>query len=181
MLKLGKKLTGLALSGMLLAGSVAGVALADSSSKAQSTPDQQKDQYYQEFVSDFATNLGVSEDQVTAALEATKKQMVQEAVQQGKITQAQADKVLAQKGFGFGPGFGMGGPKHERGDITQDTQFLSNAASALGITVDALKSELQSGKKLDQIITDQGMTMEQFRQKMPKPQQPPTKDNAPTN
>lgn len=181
MLKLGKKLTGLALGGMLLAGSVAGVALADSSSKAQSTPDQQKDQYYQEFVSDFATNLGVSEDQVTAALEATKKQMVQEAVQQGKITQTQADKVLSQKGFGFGLGFGMGGPKHERGDITQNTQFLSDAASALGITADALKSELQSGKKLDQIITDHGMTMDQFRQKMPKPQQPPTKENAPTN
>ncbi|WP_073237044.1 Fis family transcriptional regulator [Desulforamulus putei] len=171
MLKLGKKISSLAIGGMLLAGSVAGVAFADANT--QSTPDQSRDQFYQEFISDFAKNLGVSEDQVTAALEATKKQMVQEAVQQGKMTQTQADEILAQKGFGFG--FGMGGPRHGRGDITQDTNFLNDAAGALGITPDALKSELQSGKKLDQIVTEHGMTMEQFRQKMPKPQQPPIK------
>jgi len=177
-LKLGKKITGLAVGGMLLAGSIAGVAFADSNT--QSIPDQSKNQFYQEFISDFATNLGVSEDRVTAALEATKKQMVQEAVQQGKITQAQADEILAQKGFGFE--FGMGGPRHDRGDITQDTNFLNDAASALGMTVDALKFELQSGKKLDQIIADHGMTMEQFRQKMPRPQQPPmNKDVATSN
>ncbi|AEG59773.1 hypothetical protein Desru_1508 [Desulforamulus ruminis DSM 2154] len=69
-----------------------------------------------------------------------------------------------------------GGPDH---DLTQDTTFLTNAASALGITADELKSAFESGKKLDQIITDQGMTMEQFRQKMPEPQQkPPMKDNG---
>ncbi|WP_273484352.1 Fis family transcriptional regulator [Desulforamulus ruminis] len=63
-----------------------------------------------------------------------------------------------------------GGPDQ---DLTQDTTFLTNAASALGITADELKSAFESGKKLDQIITDQGMTMEQFRQKMPEPQQKP--------
>lgn len=68
-----------------------------------------------------------------------------------------------------------GGPDR---DPTQDTAFLQDAASVLGITVDQLKSELQSGKKLDQIVTEKGMTMEQFHQKMPKPQQPPVKDNA---
>lgn len=62
-------------------------------------------------------------------------------------------------------------------DITQDTTFLNDAASILGITADTLKSELQSGKTLDQIIADHGMTMDQFRQKMPKPQQPPKNGN----
>lgn len=145
----------------MLAGSVAGVAFADSN--AQSTPAQTKAAYYQTFVSDLATNLGISQDQVTAALDATKKQMVQEAVQQGKITQTQADKILAEKGFEFG----MGEFHHGKGDITKNTNFLNNASSVLGITSDQLKSDLQAGKKLDQIITDHGMTMDQFRQKMP--------------
>lgn len=177
MLKLGKKIAGLAVGGMLLAGSIAGVALADSNT--ESTPDQSKDQFYQEFISDFAANLGVSADQVTAALEATKKQMVQEAVQQGKITQTQADEILAQKGFGFG--FGMGDHRQNRGDITQNAGFLNDAAGVLGISADELKSELQSGKKLDQIITDHGMTMDQFRQKMPKPQRPLMNDKGGNN
>ncbi|ABO48870.1 transcriptional regulator, Fis family [Desulforamulus reducens MI-1] len=167
MLKISKKIVGLAIGGMFLAGSIAGNAFADSDTKNEL--DQKREQYYQKFVADFATNLGVSQDQVTAALKATKKQMVQAEVQQGKITQAQADKILEQKEIGFSFGFGMGGPRHDRGDLTQNTNFLNDAASALGITADELKSELQSGKKLDQVITDQGMTMEQFRQKMPQP------------
>jgi len=179
MFKLGKKITGFAIGGMLLAGSIAGVAFADANT--QSTPAQFKNQYYQEFLSDFAKNLGVSQDQVTAALEATKKQMLQEAVQQGKITQEQADKMSAAKGFGFF----MGGFHHDRkykGDITKNTNSLNNAAGILGITADELKLELQSGKKLDQIITDHGMTMDQFRQKMPHPQKKfHMKKEAPAN
>lgn len=171
MFDLGKKIAGLALGGMLLAGSITGIALADTNT--QSTPDQTKEQVYQEFVSDFATNLGVTQDQVTAALQATKEQMVQEQVQQGIITQEQADKILAQKGLDFE--FGMGGPggfggKH---DMTQDTNFLNNAASVLGITADELKSELQGGTKLDDIVTEKGLTLDQFFQKMPKPQHGP--------
>ncbi len=165
MKKLGKKITGLALGGMLLAGSITGYAFADLST--QSTQTQPKNDYYQEFVSDFATNLGVSQDQVTAALEATKKQMLQEAVQQGKITQDQVDKISSNKGFVFGmPSFKHG----DRGDITQNPQYLNDAATALGMTADELKSELQSGKTMDQIVTAQGMTMDQFRQKMPQRQ-----------
>ncbi|CCO08155.1 Fis family transcriptional regulator [Desulforamulus hydrothermalis] len=169
MFKLGKKITGLAVGGMLLAGAVTGVAFADSNAKT--TPEQSREQFYQEFIADFAQNLGVSEDKVTAALEATKKQMIQEAVQQGKITQEQANVMLSQKGFGFG--FHFGGPRHDKGDLTQNDNFLKDAAGVLGITADQLKSELQAGKKLQQIITDHGLTMEQFRQKMPKPQRPP--------
>lgn len=106
MIKLGKKVTGLMVGGMLLAGSLAGTAFA--ASTTQTTPDQAREQAYQEFVSDFAKNLGVTQDQVIAALEATKKQMVQEQVTAGKLTQAQADKILAEQGLGFG--FNFGGP-----------------------------------------------------------------------
>lgn len=173
MLQLGKKIAGIALGGMLLVGPVAGSAFADAGT--QSPPDPPNDQYYQEFIIDFAANLGISQDQVTAALEATKKQIAQENVQQGKMTQAEADQFLAHKGFAFG----MGGPRHQRekGDITKDTNFLNNAAGVLGITSDELKTELQSGKKLNEVIAGHGMTEEQFRQKMPRPQRPPVNAN----
>lgn len=172
-MKLGKKIAGLAVGGALLAGSIAGVAFAGSDT--QCSPEQRREQFYQEFVSDFAANLGVSEDKVTAALEATKKQIVQEAVQQGRLTQDQADKILSKKGpgFGFGRfGFGKGGRLHGRQGIVQNTEFLDSAAGVLGMTAEELKSELQSGKRLGQVVDEHGMTMKEFRQKMPKPQRP---------
>jgi hypothetical protein len=159
-----KKIAGLLVGGMLLVGSVANASFADSDT--QTTKEQTKDQYFQEFISDFAKNLKVDEDQVTQALEATKKQMLQNAVQQGKITQEQADKIAAKKDFFFMGNFDHA--KRHKVDLTQNPNFLNAAASALGINADDLKSKLQSGTKLEQIITEQGMTMEEFRQKMPK-------------
>lgn len=119
------------------------------------------DNLYQNFVSKLAANLGVDQDKITAAIDATKKQMLNEAVQQGKLTQEQADKIASSKGFGFGMfGFRHNKEHHFRGPK------LDNAANVLGMTVDQLKTELQSGKKMKQIITEHGMTMDQFRQKM---------------
>jgi hypothetical protein len=43
---------------------------------------------------------------------------------------------------------------------------LDGTASILGITVDQLQAELKSGKKLSQILTEHGLTQEQFNQKM---------------
>lgn len=158
------KIAGLIVGGMLLVGSISGAAFA-ATSNSQPTVDQ-PDKAALEFVSRFATNLGVSQDKVTAALDATKKQVLQQAVQQGQITQAEADKIAAEKdNFGFE----IGDSHHE--DLTKNVTFLNNAAKVLGETPDQLKSELLSGKKLSQIVTDHKMTMAQFRQKMPQDQE----------
>ena len=90
------------LSMAILAGAVTGAAFAGT---YQSNNSQAADAFYQSFVSKLAANLGVSQDKLTAALDVTKKQMLDEAVQQGKITREQADKMALQKGFGF-LGFG---------------------------------------------------------------------------
>jgi hypothetical protein len=39
-------------------------------------------------------------------------------------------------------------------------------AGALGLTPAQIKTDLQSGKTIQQIVTAQGMTMQQFRQKV---------------
>lgn len=122
---------------------------------------------YQDFIARFAANLGVEQDKVTAALDATKKQMLDEAVQSGRLTQEQADKMASRKGADLGWIGGFHGEKHPPGNRGGKTFMMGkDAATILGITSDQLKAELQSGKKFDQIIADHGMTLDQFRQKM---------------
>jgi len=150
---------------LLLVGAISFTAFAQTSSNEGG---DKFNEAYQTFVSKLATNLGMDQDKVKSALEATQKQMLDEAVKQGKFTQAQADKIGQKKnGFGFGPrGFGERG---FRGHGFGKRGFGHNPdaiASILGITSDQLKKEIDSGKKLDQIITGHGMTMEQFKQKM---------------
>ena len=49
---------------------------------------------YDSFISKFATNLGVTEDQVAAALKAAQLEMIDAAVDEGALTQEQADKMI---------------------------------------------------------------------------------------
>ncbi len=73
-------------------------------------------------------------------------------VSDGTLTQDQADKVIAaleaarpQGGPGMGHGGGMG---------------LDAAATALGITADELRTDLQSGKTIAQVASDKGVNVQ---------------------
>lgn len=122
---------------------------------------------YQSFVSKLATNLGLDQDKVKSALDATQKQMLDEAVQQGKLTQEQADKMAAG-GFRFcAPGYGkhvFGAPGPGGLRLGRDLSFNEVAAGFLGLTTDQLKEGLDTGKKLEQIVAEHGKTMEQLKQ-----------------
>lgn len=115
---------------------------------------------YQSFVVKLSENLGVDKDKVTKALDTTKKQMLEEAVQQGKLTRAQADKIASKPGIFCSD---RPGPKPE---FHKHGYRLESMASILGITTDQLKAELKAGKTLQRIITEHGMTTEQFKKKM---------------
>ena len=45
-------------------------------------------------------------------------------------------------------------------------EYLEKAANVLRMTVDQLRFELESGKKIEDIVAQHGMTMEQFNKKM---------------
>ena len=146
---------------------LAGIA---TSAFADSTQAQKPDlnTLYQSFVTKFAANLGVTQEQVTTALDTTKQQMLDEAVQQGQITQEQADKIASAKGFDFGK-LGLGFRDHKNGakggNFFARGGSLDNMANVLGITVDELKTELQN-KKMQDVVTAHGLTFEQFQQQM---------------
>jgi len=167
---------------VIVTGAVAGVSFAGSGQSSSAVSD-----LYQSFVSKLAANLGVDQSTLTAALDTTKKQMLDEAVQQGKITQEQADRISSCEngcfgGFGFLNGKFKGHGNFKGKGLQQQGNFngeglkgqgfpgmgrnLNGMADVLGMTADELKAEMQSGKKIDEIAAGRGITAEQLRQKM---------------
>ena len=144
----------------------------------------------QAFLNDVAKRLGVTPQQLTAALDGATQDQLQAAVKSGRLTQAQAD-ALAQGlkqngaapalpfGFGFGPHFARpavpGGPAGPRGFggrfiIPPFGGFgdMPAAASYLGLTETQLFQQLKSGKSLAQIATAKGKTASGLEQAMTK-------------
>lgn len=155
--------TGIVVVSLLLIVALAGVAFAGSKSQS-GKPD--KAALHQDFIAKFAGNLGVDQAKVTEALEVTKKQMLDESVAKGYLTREQADKMAAQKDVMFGFG-GFHGKKHDFKDGGRKFHSMGNdIEKILGITPEQFKEELKSGKSLQQIVADSGLTMEQFNQKM---------------
>jgi hypothetical protein len=105
----------------------------------------------------LAEALGITEDELTAAYQEAYAAILDEAVAQDLITQAQADQ-LAENGRVFPFGGRWGGFLAENG-LDFDT-FL---ADALGISVDELKAAYQTAvfSRIDQAVTDGKLTEEQ--------------------
>jgi hypothetical protein len=116
-------------------------------------------------LSDAAKRLDVSPSELKDALGKAQDAQLDQAVKDGKLTQAQADamkKRRAQEGtvLGLGPGgphgrgFGHhGGPGGMRGGLFG---LADDAAKALGLTRAKLFEQLQSGKTLTEIAKAQG-------------------------
>ncbi|WP_165792179.1 DUF2680 domain-containing protein [Desulfocucumis palustris] len=103
---------------VIFAGAMSGIAFADTGQAADrpEKPDMSAIKAnYDSLISKFATNLGVTEDQVKEALEATQLEMIDEAVEAGTITQEQAEQMIERIESGedygiMGFGMGFGGP-----------------------------------------------------------------------
>jgi hypothetical protein len=125
----------------------------------------------QAVIDDAAKQLGVSSDQLSAALKSALKNRVDAAVAGGRLTKDQGDALKARidsggvplvlGGFGARGGFGPlhGGP-FARG--------LDAAASYLGLTEAELRTQLASGKTLAQIAKDHGKSVDGLVQALVK-------------
>ena len=118
------------------------------------------------FLADVAKRLNVTRDQLDTAIKGAAEARIDAAVAAGKLTKAQGDeakKRLASGGLpllggpglgggprgGGGPGFGHGGPGFHAGF------GLDAAATYLGLSEDALRTQLQSGKSLADVAKAQ--------------------------
>jgi hypothetical protein len=125
------------------------------------------------FLNDAAEELGVEPSELSAALKSALKKRVDAAVEAGRITKAEGDRIKARidageaplfSGFG-GPGFGRGhGPggfrPHDRDFEHRRGAGLDAAATYLGLTVGKLRTALENGKTLAQVAKDRGKSVD---------------------
>ena len=145
----------------LIAGAATLAVLAGGASAVAATTSTDRKAEEQAFLADAAKRLGVSSEQLTSALTAAQDARLAAAVKAGELTQAQADAIKARRAadgtvlpLGRGPG-GPGG----HGGRGGGHELLADAAKAIGITEDALETQLRDGKTLTAIVKAKGKTL----------------------
>ena len=119
-------------------------------------------------IADVAAAKGVSVDKVVDALVAEVKAHLDEEVASGEHTQEEADAKLAEATTRItemvqteglpapkGDGEGRGGPGGQHG--MKGGKGLDAAATAIGITAEELRTELQAGKSISDVATAKGV------------------------
>jgi hypothetical protein len=110
----------------------------------------------QAIVDDAAEQLGIESSALSDALEQALANRVDEAVEAGDLTEAQAAELKARIASGDFPLLGVGrGFGHGPGGHVD----LETAASYLGVTTEALRTSLQSGNSLADVAGDEGKSV----------------------
>ena len=115
----------------------------------------------QEVLANAAKRLGVSAQDLRAALSAAEAAQLDAAVRAGELTRKQADRIKEHRRadrtvLRLGPGRHHGSP---RGHRVAGPQLMQDAASALGISHERLLKQLQVGRTLDQVAEDRGTSL----------------------
>jgi hypothetical protein len=156
-----KKVIAAAVAGLAVAGGGAGIAASQDDSAGSS------------FLDSVAKHLGISSQELEDAAEAAALDQVDEALDQDRITEEQAEELRSRieagevpffgPGF-FGPGFfgpGLGhGMRGEPGGPEHHFFFgdkLSSAADYLGLTEAELREQLADGKSLADVAEAEGL------------------------
>jgi hypothetical protein len=163
-----KKITLVTLIAFMLVVLIAGIALAqtgDEQNQGQNGPPA----LLQTFLGKLAVNLGIDQGRLQEGIQQAEQQMVDEAVQQGKITPEQAEKIKARLqnnpgSFGFLRKGYLGAGKGKM--WLAKGANLEMLAQTLGLSADELKAQLKEGKTLAAIAEQQGVPMDQVCQKM---------------
>ncbi|GEA15332.1 MAG: hypothetical protein PWR22_26 [Moorella sp. (in: firmicutes)] len=135
----------------------AGVAMAQANPSSQ--PGASLKQLYLE---KLAANLGIDVSRLQEAMKNAGQQAVEAAQASGLIDSDKAQKLQKALEEGYWPGFGgFKRPAHGWG-----YKFGDEIATALGITPQELRQEIQAGKTLEQIATEKGLTLAQLKEKL---------------
>ena len=118
-------------------------------------------QYWTVFLGAFAKNFGVDPAKLDSAFVAAINSTVDQAVKDGKLTQAQGDAIKSRYSSGLSgmtngfPIFGFGGGFGRMGMRGQQLITTADIASALGMSETDLNTALQSGKSIADIAKAQ--------------------------
>lgn len=116
----------------------------------------------QTFLDRLANNLGITTDKLQQGLKDTANQYVDQALQNGKITQQQADQAKQNIANGNGlDAFTRALGRHDHRLDMMRQEVWNDIASSLNMTPQDLKSQIQSGQTLEQIIQSKNMTVDQ--------------------
>jgi len=119
----------------------------------------------QVFLDKLAGALGIDRTKLDAALKTAANQTIDQALQEGQITQQQADQMRSHIIQGFSSMWmKVGGGKHGPGGGLKAT--LKPLADALGMVPQDVVSALHSGKKISDLAASKGMTVDQVQGKM---------------
>jgi hypothetical protein len=123
------------------------------------------------FFADVAQRLGVTTEALDEAVKGARIDQVEQALQDGKLTQEEADAakeaIESGEARGFGPGFGpRGGGFGHHGHGHRGALGLDAAAAYLGLSQDELRTELDSGKSLSIVAGEKGKSIDGLKQAM---------------
>jgi hypothetical protein len=154
-----KALLGVLVVGILALGGVAGHALAQPGPQTEqaSTPRE-------ELLSGVAAKLGVPADQLKGAVQSTELEMLDKAVEQGKVRPEVADRLRQRIEEGrLLPSLTRAAARQEQLGPGQRL-VLHSAAEALGVTPAELVRELRdSGKSLAQLAEENGVSRDELK------------------
>lgn len=144
----------------VIAGTVAGLAVAGGGAAYAETQLSSPRQENQAVLNDAAKQLGVEPSALNAALKQALENRVDEAVAAGRLTKAQGNELKQRIESGDVPLFG--GPGLGPRSIHHAGAFggLDAAASYLGLTDAQLRTQLESGKSLADVAKAQGKTVD---------------------
>jgi len=142
----------------VIAGTVAGLAVAGGGAAYAATQFGSPQQENQAVLNDAAKQLGVQPSALSAALKKALENRVDEAVAAGRLTKAQGNELKQRIESGDVPLFG--GPGHGFGHHAGPFGGLDAAAGYLGLTETQLRTQLESGKSLADVAKAQGKTVD---------------------
>jgi hypothetical protein len=154
-----KAALGILVVGVLALGGVAGHALAQPGPE-----DQQAQPRQEEFLSSVAAKLDVSADQLKGAIQSTELEMLDNAVEQGKVGPEVADRLRQRIEDGsLAAPLAASLRAQARLNVGQRL-VLHAAAETIGVTPAELVQELRSsGKSLAQLAEEKGVSREELK------------------
>jgi len=117
------------------------------------------------FLDKLAARLGIGRDQLVQAMRDAANDTIDEAVQQGRLSQEQAQR-LRDRVSQHEPGFPWGRHKGRHGIKAAHRVVLQAAAQVLALSKDELANQLCQGKSLAQVAQERGMSVDEFKSRL---------------